>query len=585
MTGITTAPRPAPGDGIAPEAPDKATGAAIGQALGKSTGAGTNEATGQTRGTETKRVAERLEAYSRLQDTIFALASGGTNGTAESGSAIAIVRISGTNAEAALEALCPDRPLPVARQACLRRLYDAAGGLLDEALVLRFLPHQAPSGEATVELHLHGAQQTIAAVLAALGRCEGLRPALRGEFSWRALVHGKQDLLALEGLAALLAAESEDQRRQAVAGVSGALSALCRDLQKEVFALRGQVEARLEFGEDEYGVVGQKHSVQRSEQHAVQNTLQNTVQNSADAGEQEATQTTKGQEQKKILSVLEACQDLVLRSQAELRKAAATRVVFFGAPNAGKSSLFNALLGTGRAIVTAEAGTTRDTLEAPLLRGGKQFSLTDTAGLRGATSAAESAGVQRALEAIKQTNAMGGVLLWVLDGKEILNHKLSASQDLINILNNPPDDGSDLESARLLVLFNKSDLLPQDATEIHAQLKAAFTSAFQMTAPWASFLVSAKTGAGLEEVQGYLTQPTETPAAPATQFAPTLTQWRQISALQQGVRALQRAADEEADELIAENLRHASDAFALLLGGAGTESVLDFLFSQFCIGK
>ena len=585
MTGITTAPRPAPGDGIAPEAPDKATGAAIGQALGKSTGAGTNEATGQTRGTETKRVAERLEAYSRLQDTIFALASGGANGTAESGSAIAVVRISGTNAEAALEALCPDRPLPVARQACLRRLYDAAGGLLDEALVLRFLPHQAPSGEATVELHLHGAQQTIAAVLAALGRCEGLRPALRGEFSWRALVHGKQDLLALEGLAALLAAESEDQRRQAVAGVSGALSALCRDLQKEVFALRGQVEARLEFGEDEYGVVGQKHSVQRSEQHAVQNTLQNTVQNSADAGEQEATQTTKGQEQKKILSVLEACQDLVLRSQAELRKAAATRVVFFGAPNAGKSSLFNALLGTGRAIVTAEAGTTRDTLEAPLLRGGKQFSLTDTAGLRGATSAAESAGVQRALEAIKQTNAMGGVLLWVLDGKEILNHKLSAPQDLIDILNNPPDDTPDLESARLLVLFNKSDLLPQDATEIHAQLKAAFTSAFRVATPWASFLVSAKTGAGLEEVQEYLTQPTETPAAPATQFAPTLTQWRQISALQQGVRALQRAADEEADELIAENLRHASDAFALLLGGAGTESVLDFLFSQFCIGK
>ena len=573
MTGITTAPRPAPGDGIAPEAPDKATGAAIGQALGKSTGAGTNEATGQTRGIETKRVAEReaerLEAYSRLQDTIFALASGGANGTAESGSAIAVVRISGTNAEAALEALCPDRPLPVARQACLRRLYDAAGGLLDEALVLRFLPHQAPSGEATVELHLHGAQQTIAAVLAALGRCEGLRPALRGEFSWRALVHGKQDLLALEGLAALLAAESEDQRRQAVAGVSGALSALCRDLQKEVFALRGQVEARLEFGEDEYGVVGQKHSVQHP----------------ADAGLLEATQTTKGQEQKKILSVLEACQDLVLRSQAELRKAAATRVVFFGAPNAGKSSLFNALLGTGRAIVTAEAGTTRDTLEAPLLRGGKQFSLTDTAGLRGATSAAESEGVQRALEAIKQTNAMGGVLLWVLDGKEILNHKLSAPQDLINILNNPPDDSSDLESARLLVLFNKSDLLPQDATEIHAQLKAAFTSAFRVATPWASFLVSAKTGAGLEEVQEYLTQPTETPATPATQFAPTLTQWRQISALQQGVRALQRAADEEADELIAENLRHASDAFALLLGGAGTESVLDFLFSQFCIGK
>ena len=161
-----------------------------------------------------------------------------------------------------------------------------------------------------------------------LGRCEGLRPALRGEFFVAALVHGKQDLLALEGLAALLAAESEDQRRQAVAGVSGALSSLCRDLQKEVFALRGQVEARLEFGEDEYGVVGQKHSVQH--------TLQNTVQNSADAGEQEATQTTKVQEQKKILSVLEACQDLVLRSQAELRKAAATRVVFFWCAQCGK---------------------------------------------------------------------------------------------------------------------------------------------------------------------------------------------------------------------------------------------------------
>ena len=518
----------------------------------------------------------RLDAYLRLQDTIFALASG-AGGT---GVAIAVVRISGAQAEVALQSLCPQAPVPPARQACRRRLYDSAGTLLDEALVLRFLGAQAATGEPTVELHLHGANQTVAAVLAALGRCEGLRPAVRGEFSWRALVYGKQDLLRLEGLADLLAAESEVERRRAVAGVAGALSQLCCKLQKEVFALQAQLEARLEFGEDEFGVVAKPEKTGKTktqESEANRGTTQRGEQ-----GEQ-AGQELRGQ----ILAVAEACALLVVRSQAELRRAAAGRGVFLGAPNAGKSSLFNALAGEDRAIVTAEAGTTRDTLEARLLREGTSIALTDTAGLRATKSVAESEGVRRAGETIASTEQAGGLLLWVVDGAEVLRHGVSVPAELQPFLARLTTMTSD--DSRLVVLFNKSDLFlqntkPQEQVAIEKQLTAALEVVLPSQVLAKSFVVSAKTGAGLARFKEFLSRRLDS-AQGETTDAPFLTRQRQISAVEMAVEALEAAGREEADELIAENLRHASAAFALLLGGEGTESVLDFLFAQFCIGK
>ena len=519
----------------------------------------------------------RLDAYLRLQDTIFALASG-AGGT---GVAIAVVRISGAQAEAALQSLCPQALLPPARQACRRRLYDSAGTLLDEALVLRFLGAQAATGEPTVELHLHGANQTVAAVLAALGRCEGLRPAVRGEFSWRALVYGKQDLLRLEGLADLLAAESEVERRRAVAGVAGALSQLCCKLQKEVFALQAQLEARLEFGEDEFGVVAKPEKTGKTktqESEANRGTTQR--------GEQ-AGQELRGQ----ILAVAEACALLVVRSQAELRRAAAGRGVFLGAPNAGKSSLFNALAGEDRAIVTAEAGTTRDTLETRLLREGTPIALTDTAGLRATKSVAESEGVRRAGETIASTEQAGGLLLWVVDGAEVLRHGVSVPAELQPFLARLTTMTSD--DSRLVVLFNKSDLFLQETNlqeqaaiekQLTAALEAILPTGLSRQALPPNFIVSAKTGAGLGGFKSFLSARLDAPQGDVSN-APFLTRQRQISAVEMAVEALEAAGREEADELIAENLRHASAAFALLLGGEGTESVLDFLFAQFCIGK
>ena len=332
----------------------------------------------------------------------------------------------------------------------MRRLYEPQGGLLDEALVLRFpAPHSA-SGETLIELHLHGAQQTVAAVLTALGRCEGLRPAVGGEFSWRALVYGKQDLLALEGLADLLAAESEAERKQATISAAGGLSALCRGLQNQVFALEAELEAHIEFGEDEFGV-------------APDGTANNTTNN------QEAHKNLRA----KILLLADACESLVEKSAQALRDKAAARVVFFGTPNVGKSSLFNALLGEARAIVTEEAGTTRDTLEARLMRRGKCFSLTDTAGVRTTLGRAEQEGVRRARHAIEETSQAGGVLLWVVDGAEVLRQGVSPCQELSKTLNLAQNN-----NGQIVILINKSDLFlpahisPQEKTRFKKLLQS-----------------------------------------------------------------------------------------------------------------
>jgi tRNA modification GTPase len=334
-------------------------------------------------------------------DTIYALSSGSPP------AAIAIVRISGPGAEAALAALAG--ALPPARRPVVRALKSPASGeILDRALVFRFPGPATATGEDVAELHLHGGRAVVAAVLGALAAIDGLREAEPGEFTRRAFEHGRIDLSEAEGLADLLEAETESQRRSAFAMAGGALSRKIGIWRKRLLALAARLEAMLDFSDE--GEVGESMPEGWS----------------AD-----------------LEALAKEMSEMLARPGAE-RLREGIRLVVAGPPNAGKSTIINYLAGREAAIVSALAGTTRDLVEAPTQIAGTPFLLVDTAGLRETGDEVEGIGVRRAQGVI----AAADLILW-----------LGALADC-------PD------RARAILVQSKIDILPRDpGAEVHVSAK------------------------------------------------------------------------------------------------------------------
>ncbi len=304
-----------------------------------------------------------------MAETIFALASGAPP------AAIAIVRISGPRAMVAAAMLAGDLPEP--RRAGVRTLVDSlTGELLDKALVLVFPGPATATGEDLVELHLHGGRAVVAAVQAALGRIEGFRGAEPGEFTRRALMHGRIDLAEAEGLGDLLMAQTERQRRAAMTSVEGRLSRSVAGWASDLLMISAQVEASLDFSDED------------------------------DVGEEADPKIAAA------LSALATSINAALAEPPVERLRDGVRVVFAGPRNAGKSTLLNALVGREAAIVSPIAGTTRDVIEVPVVRDGIAYILADTAGLAEATDdVVEAIGIARA----RETAAGADVVLWLDD--------------------------------------------------------------------------------------------------------------------------------------------------------------------------
>jgi tRNA modification GTPase len=282
-----------------------------------------------------------------------------------------VVRISGPDADAAVQQIVGALPEP--RRASYRVLKGADGAELDRALVLRFPGPESATGEDLAELHLHGGRAVVAAVLEALGWIEGLRAAEPGEFTRRAFENGRIDLAEAEGLADLLAAETQSQRRAALALAGGALSRQVERWQGQVLGLAARLEAALDFSDE--GEVSEEMPEGWDAELA------------ALSGEIVAT---------------------LARAPAERLKDG-LRVVIAGPPNAGKSSLLNCLAGREAAITSAVAGTTRDLVEAPTAIGGTPLLLIDTAGLRDSDDEVEAIGVGRARDSIERAD----LVLWL----------------------------------------------------------------------------------------------------------------------------------------------------------------------------
>jgi len=446
-------------------------------------------------------------------DTIAAVSSG--SGAA----AVAVIRLSGPEAGAALVALTGRLPEP--RRATLARLRQpASGDLLDEGLVLWFPAPRSATGEDMAELQIHGGRAVVAAVLGALFSLAGIRPAERGEFSRRAFVNGRMDLTQAEGLADLIAAETEGQRRLAFAHAFGHLGRRVEEWRRRLIRAMALIEAGIDFS-DEDDVPAEARATARPEVDM-------------------------------LLAELDAA--LADRRGEMLREGALIAIA--GLPNAGKSSLINALAARDVAIVSDEPGTTRDVLEVALDLAGHRATLVDTAGLREATGKVEAEGIRRARARIAEAD----LVLWV--------HDVAAEP--------VPMDRPEIEAGEgteLWLVANKVD--------------AAGAAAIGM-AEWAAqrFLVSAREGAGLEALIQGIGGLVERRAAGADH--PALIRARHRADASEAAAHLRQAAacwDALEDELLAEELRLAGRALGRMTGAIGVEDLLDVVFREFCIGK
>ena len=447
-------------------------------------------------------------------DTIFALSSG------RPPAAIAVVRISGPRASAALIALIGRVPLP--RQAVLTRVRDPASGeTIDEALALWFPGPNSETGEDVAELQLHGGRAVIAAVLSALGRIEGLRPAEAGEFTRRAFENGKLDLTAIEGLADLIGAETEAQRRQAFRQMKGLLGERAETWRKRLTEALALVEARIDFSDE------------------------------ADVPEDligpalHAAQQLRGE----ISEALESA------SRGE-RLRDGLVVAIAGPPNAGKSTLLNRIARREAAIVSPIPGTTRDVIEVHLDLGGYPVTLVDTAGIRDSDDPVEQEGVRRA----RERAAAADLVLWVVDAASAeggvgASPPVSPNQEMWLIQNKIDDLGSSNNISQL------------SRNEIHI------------------FNVSAKTGLNVNSLVGSLGEYAARALSGEPALVTRERQRRALAETEAALSRAVAEGPSGHEDIIAEELRLAARSLGRLTGRVDVEDILDVIFRDFCIGK
>lgn len=423
-------------------------------------------------------------------DTIFALSSGAPP------AGIGVIRLTGPEARAALAAVAGCVPPP--RRAKRAIFRDSEGNALDDGLVLFFPGPKSVTGEDLAEFHCHGGRAVIAAVERALGAISGCRRAEAGEFTRRAFANGRIDLAEAEGLADLLAAETEIQRRSAMQMASGALSRSVELWREDLLRLSAEVEAVLDFDdEDDVGSLP-RDFLDRVADLAV-----------------------------RVREALDAPHAETLRE--------GYRVALAGPPNAGKSTLFNALTDSDAAIATEIEGTTRDVLTQSVALAGIPFTFVDMAGLRTpGEDRIEAIGIERAAH--------------------------------------------EIEHADLVLWLGAEGAGPAGCWEVDPQCDRP--SHIAKAAP--DCRVSAVTGEGLGELKEALVAKART-AMPRPGVAALNA--RQRGRLAEAAKALECAGAEADPLLLAEQLRLARSSFDALLGRTSTEEVLDTLFGRFCIGK
>lgn len=444
------------------------------------------------------------------EETIYARASGAGK------AGVAVFRLSGAGAHPIATAIIGKKT--TIRMPALAMLRDPASGApIDRGLVILFAGPASFTGEDVAEFHLHGSSAVEAFLFETLSRL-GARPAEAGEFTLRAFRNGKLDLAQAEALADLIDSETTLQRMQALGQLDGRLSSLAAGWRKRLIAVLAPLEADIDF---------------------------------PDEGDVPAAVAARAG-----IAIHQLKEELIIflnqsRRARMIRRGAAIAVI--GAPNAGKSSLVNALAGAAVAIVSDQPGTTRDVVEARLDLDGVLLTIADTAGLRGHTDdPIEREGMARA----KQRAEDADFRILVIDPGDVSRETQQFSEHLLR-----PGD---------FIVWSKADKFSPPAADLPEGVS--------------SFSLSSKTGAGLDALTGALR---EAVAGDQQADGAALTRARHVAAVEKAIDALSRAEAliERAPELAAEDARLAARALGGITGAVGVEDILGEIFSRFCIGK
>ena len=449
-----------------------------------------------------------------MSDTIYALS------TAPARSGVAVIRISGNSAEDLLLRVFRSKHPMKNREMTLGSLVSPDGHALDRCLAVVFRGSASYTGEPSAELHLHGSPAVISAALDLLGRAGG-RPAVAGEFTRRAFLNGKLDLAEAEAVGELIAAETREAAENAAAMLSGALGRMLKPAYDAIIDLCANLAAEVDYPDDDIEPLTVPRALDTL--FHVEHLLETTLDRS-----DRARAFTEG-----------------------------VRTAIVGAPNAGKSTLFNAILGERRAIVTSAPGTTRDLLRERATLGGVPLLLSDTAGLRDAESEAERIGVQLAREEASSAE----LVLLVLDGSRAPS----------------PDDYAALENvstaAHTVIVLNKSDLgVNQKAREfapdfLHVELSATSGDLSPLEQAVRSLY-----DAGSLRFDGTL-----------------LTNARQRAACSSALDSIRSAIDALKSglptDLALTDAERAAARIGELFGRGAAEDVIDRVFANFCVGK
>ncbi|KKM19438.1 hypothetical protein LCGC14_1655660 [marine sediment metagenome] len=428
-------------------------------------------------------------------DTIFALAS------ARGKAGVSVIRISGPTARTGLASMVANLPAP--RIASVRPLISKDGAVLDHALVLCFERGHSFTGEETVELHVHGGVATINAVQAELQGFPRFRLAEPGEFTRRALYNNRMNLTEVEGLADVIDAETEMQRRQALRLMSGALKERVATWRERLVRFSALLEASLDFADDEIP----------------DNVYPELLRDISDLASDLRTEIAGGKVAERVREGFE--------------------VAIIGSPNAGKSTLLNALVGRSAALTSEIAGTTRDVIEVRMDLDGLPITLLDTAGLRDSDDEIETMGVNLAKERADRA-------------------------DLRVFLLSDPDEN-------LVIEAKPGDLIFLGKADLHKGQPRS---------------VSGKTGAGLQNMLDEVRNELVSRVVPSAVSANI----RHRQALEDGLSSLESACaslmtEPVHSELVAESLRSARFSLETVIGKVGIDDLLDEIFSRFCLGK
>ncbi|QEE08323.1 tRNA uridine-5-carboxymethylaminomethyl(34) synthesis GTPase MnmE [Bartonella kosoyi] len=434
-------------------------------------------------------------------DTIFAVSSGLLP------SGVAVIRLSGPHVVHIVKTLCGC--LPKARFMHYGNLIARDGSFLDSALTVFFPAPHSFTGEDCAEFHLHGGKAVVNRFLDELSTFSGCRIAEAGEFSRRAFMEGKLDLVQAEGLADLIEAETESQRRLAVMGTSGHLTTLYRDWRHKLMKVRAFIEAELDFADEE------------DIPDAISDKIWKDVEDLCTSLREHIREGERAS---------------ILRD--------GLKIVIAGAPNSGKSSIMNRLAGRSVAIVTEEAGTTRDALEMRLVLGGLPIFLTDTAGFRKTENKIEQLGIEVAKQHVREADLV--ILVY----------------DIVN----PKQVDLPETSAEIWCVGNKLDL-------------------YEKNDPCWSIQFSALTGLNFDCFIKELESFCHHRASEVGNLVPA--RKRQLQLLKEAVKEIENSLNYHSLDLSlrAEHLRRASDFLGKIMGDIDVEDLLDIIFSEFCVGK